>query len=273
MYDLTIDAPLPQHWWEGQRRAVDPIDGLRVLSELKVPAFATVRSLAGYSKAQRDHPERNQPDAVRALLEVYWSPPMQVWDPMAGAGTTMQEAMRLGAVEAWGWDCCLEYRALWEPLAREHPEGVDLVVTSPPYPFTNHSTGDTEAQQRYAKRRGSKAGTKRPDHPDHIGNAKTLSEWFRRLVLFYQRVRQRMTSDGVMCVLIRDKTHRGSVLLVTKALHLVLLHAGWCVTGKHPRKLRPSSFWHGRDKLNREAGKPQEHQICTEWALVATPGG
>lgn len=148
---------------------VSPDTGHAPLRPLLSVIFVGQRSLAAqrrgrYVAGSTAHPARMAPELARILIEDYTRPGNLVFDPLAGTGTTLVEAVHAGR-NGFG----IEYEPGWAVLARANialarsqgasgrarivrgdatrlPRGVpaelrgqiSLVLTSPPYGRTMH---------------------------------------------------------------------------------------------------------------------------------------
>src|SRR6266571_1695015 len=116
-----------------------------LLSVILVGQRSVARQRHGrYVAGSGAHPARMAPDLAAALIGDYTQPGDLVFDPLAGTGTTLVEAIHAGR-NALG----MEVEAGWVALARANidlPRGVptelrgqvSLVLTSPPYGKTMH---------------------------------------------------------------------------------------------------------------------------------------
>jgi DNA modification methylase len=71
------------------------MDSMKTLEEIPSPGHATQASWKDYPREVMEHPERNRPEAVRWLIDKYTGVGDRVYDPMAGSGTMLREALRL----------------------------------------------------------------------------------------------------------------------------------------------------------------------------------
>lgn len=267
---------------------------IRDLGEIGVPALATRDDWKGYPAGALDHPARNHPRFVRALIREYIGA-SQAWgvlpyvcrihDPMCGVGTTLHEArivaeaLRVRILTS-GWD--IEYR--WREmigeqaipnavLASASPDSVDLIVTSPPYPG-NHARGNTQRQEEIQRAIGSSAGTEWHADPDgeHIGAATSLASWWARVRPVLAACRAMLASNGQIIWIVRDVIREGRPSGFVEFNVRTLELAGFVVHGGFWRGLRPTANWELRAAGARKQGRLEPLFIDREWALVATKG-
>lgn len=244
------------------------------LETIPHPGHTSASHLQGYPKGYKDHPARNHPKAVSWLIWKYSKEGDRVWDPMAGAGTMLVEAVKLGRF-ASGWDVnpkCREFIQALTPdgqaLEREpSPGSVDLIITSPAFFDTNHTEGATEKQAENTKKMRSRAGCayEASKIEGHLGQLRRMEDSVFWWVLgnIYSRCVPLLKEGGHLVLILRDRVMNGEVYKFMQRNRALVEFMGPTLLGGHPRVIPKSARWQQREKL-----KPGQPHVGVEWNLV-----
>ncbi len=228
---------------------------------------ATAAHWKGYDREALEHPERNHPGLVSWLIERYSRPLEVVYDPMAGAGTVIREAHKLGRL-GYGWDIVPEYRALYEGYAIDDFCGANLVVTSPDY-YGNHPRGNTQRQRDITAKAKSKAGEGLILYPGSVQESKDLDQYLTRLFRVLFRASKNLASGGYLIAIVRNRIKKGREFDLRWLVMLLIAAARQLeYVGGHSRKLEPTHNEELRAKKAEKAGKPRPLSVETEWVDV-----
>lgn len=265
------------------------------LGEIAVSPMPTAADWEGYPDEAGAHPATNHPRFVARLLDevgrrAFFNapiPPRSIWDPQAGAGTTMREARKQWRATITGWDIEARWRDLWAadfaPVQDPEPRSVGLIVTSPVYPG-NKDRGKGERQEGIQASVGSLAGTGwgKDLPPGHLGAAKDIAQWMALVRPVIRKCFDALASGGYLCWIVRDYVVKNCPAGFVDLNERLLEKAGLEMLGGYWRPLVANNnaqlrgvLWDGRRPDPAQGGlfgqpppDPDMLVIDREWALV-----
>jgi hypothetical protein len=256
------------------------------LGEIEVTPFAKPSDWFGYPDGFERHPARNHPGFVRHLIATFAArsdvPASPVWDPQAGAGTTIREARRLGLMDVSGWDVDPRWRELFKgyQLERPAPDSIGLIVTSPVYPG-NHDRGAGATQDLVQagvrSLQGTGWGGELP--PGHLGGAHGIIEWALLARRILEQCLTVLVRGGHLVWIVRDRIVEGRPAQFPDLNANMIARVGFEIPGGYWRRLAPTANEQLRAKghaLRKDPGQqklipgedPPLPTIDREWAII-----